>query len=164
MTKLNVKIQTRRRTLLIVQAIFALTLVVWFCYWQAVNAESVRRFGDLVRQAASIGRIHMGWLSWRSVRLWLVGVLVLAITVAGLRLTMFKVITSTTQPRWFWGWFALGGVLSLTMVVAALWNFAGVLWGTSPNTWTITAGISAWACAGDFVCTLLARPQLVTPS
>ncbi|MCI1986540.1 MAG: hypothetical protein LKJ69_04975 [Lactobacillus sp.] len=78
----------------------------------------------------------------------------LAIAVACLRLAVLLAVTSTTQRRSFWVWLVFGGALGLIGVVALFWGFAADM----NTTW----GVSALACAGDFVCTLVAQPELAT--
>ncbi|MCI1986539.1 MAG: hypothetical protein LKJ69_04980 [Lactobacillus sp.] len=147
MTKIKTQIQNRRRALLILQAALWVTMAFQSAIWQAIT-----QLDDPSSQGA-------GWLTilsggWLSAFFSLRTIIVLVIAVASVRLAVFLVVTSTTQSGWLWGLLLLGGAMGLTAVVALFWGFAA-------NT-TIAWRIGVWACAGDFMCTLVARPQLAT--
>jgi hypothetical protein len=163
MTELNVKIRNRRQALFIIQAVFVVVTVFQSAILQAENTAMTLASGDLssVGVGRQLGTVMGAWVIKLLAYFSLAVAIGLAIAVASVRLAWLLAVTSTTQRWWFWGLLILGGTLGLTAVVALLWGSAGTTLELSANTWTAVLRLSVWACAGDCLCTLVARPELV---
>ncbi|MCI1986537.1 MAG: hypothetical protein LKJ69_04990 [Lactobacillus sp.] len=149
MTKANIQLRTRRRTLLIMQAVLWAIMAIQPALLRMENAAATRQLGDLSSQGAGWAIIFGGWTFWLPTLITLPLVFGLAIAVAVVRLLLLPAATSTTQRWWLWGLWLLGGVMNLTAMMALFWGFVA-------NT-LIAWRVSAWACAADFICTVVAR-------
>ncbi|MCI1987485.1 MAG: hypothetical protein LKJ69_05000 [Lactobacillus sp.] len=139
MTKMKSRMHDSRWILLCLQAALVVNMAVLPGIWMAdvgTGHYSSRLGGELQVLALDIMMALMF--------ITMVGGLILVLAVAVLRTKVFATLTGT-KPHWgFWGLLALGGVFSLT-------GLFGVRWDTTDPVW--------WF-AGDFLCTVLAWPEL----